>query len=117
MGKKKKNVVRVSTAKQIDEEWKALSEKWLKVPKFSHSSGSAQSPRPYYSPISGLESERILKNRAVRSLGSWVTGTHPANSTPEYTGTAVLGVCTMHKSNAVPVFSSEDAQAISKMRR
>ena len=34
-----------------------------------------------------------------------------------YTGTAVLGISTLHKSNAVPVFSKEDAIEISKMRR
>jgi len=35
----------------------------------------------------------------------------------QYTGTKVLGISTMHKSNMVPVFSSEEAQDISKMRR
>lgn len=34
-----------------------------------------------------------------------------------YTGTAMLGVAVMHKSNSVPVFSREDAVAISSMRR
>jgi hypothetical protein len=34
-----------------------------------------------------------------------------------YTGTKVKGIATMHKSNAVPVFSDEEAIAISKMRR
>lgn len=34
-----------------------------------------------------------------------------------YTGTAILGVAVMHKSNVVPVFSKEDAIAISSMRR
>jgi len=34
-----------------------------------------------------------------------------------YTGTSIVGIATMHKSNAVPVFSSEDAVEISKMRR
>ena len=34
-----------------------------------------------------------------------------------YTGTMVKGIATMHKSNAVPVFSSEEAVDISKMRR
>ena len=34
-----------------------------------------------------------------------------------YTGTKVKGIATMHKSNAVPVFSDEEAQDISKMRR
>jgi hypothetical protein len=35
----------------------------------------------------------------------------------EYTGTKVKGIGTMHKSNAVPVFSDQEAQDISKMRR
>lgn len=34
-----------------------------------------------------------------------------------YTGTKVKGIATMHKSNAVPVFSDEEAIDISKMRR
>jgi len=36
---------------------------------------------------------------------------------PVYTGTMVKGIATMHKSNAVPVFSDEQAVDISKMRR
>jgi len=35
----------------------------------------------------------------------------------EYTGTKIKGIGTMHKSNAVPVFSDEEAIEISKMRR
>lgn len=35
----------------------------------------------------------------------------------EYTGTAMLGVATLHKSNAVPVFTEQDAKDISSMRR
>lgn len=34
-----------------------------------------------------------------------------------YTGTAVLGVSTMHKSNSVPVFSQQEAIEIATMRR
>ena len=34
-----------------------------------------------------------------------------------YTGTKVKGIATMHKSNAVPVFSDAEAIEISKMRR
>lgn len=34
-----------------------------------------------------------------------------------YTGTLIKGIATMHKSNAVPVFSDEQAVEISKMRR
>ena len=35
----------------------------------------------------------------------------------EYTGTKIKGIGTMHKSNAVPVFSDEEAVEISTMRR
>jgi hypothetical protein len=34
-----------------------------------------------------------------------------------YTGTKIKGIGTMHKSNAVPVFSDDEAREISSMRR
>jgi hypothetical protein len=39
------------------------------------------------------------------------------NRDQEYTGTKVKGIGTMHKSNAVPIFSDDEAKDISKMRR
>jgi hypothetical protein len=45
----------------------------------------------------------------------WVTCVKPQDK--EYTGTKIKGIGTMHKSNAVPVFSDEEAKDISKMRR
>jgi len=36
---------------------------------------------------------------------------------PVYTGTKIKGIGTMHKSNAVPVFSDEEAVDIATMRR
>jgi hypothetical protein len=44
-----------------------------------------------------------------------VAATKPAPKV--YTGDKVLGIATLHKSNAVPVFNSEEAVEISKMRR
>jgi hypothetical protein len=35
----------------------------------------------------------------------------------QYTGDAMIGIGQLHKSNAIPVFSKEDAIDISKMRR
>jgi hypothetical protein len=52
-----------------------------------------------------------------KSLGSWVTGPVSSKPSPTYTGTKILGIATMHKSNLVPVFSDEEAVDISKMRR
>lgn len=102
--------------KQLAAEWAALSSKWESVPKFARTAKPKEG-RPHYAPISGLEAERLTKNHEVRSLGSWVTGTNSTKPAQEYTGTAIVGVCTLHKSNAVPVFSAEDAISISQMRR
>lgn len=41
----------------------------------------------------------------------------PKKQNPKYTGTNMLGVATMHKSNLIPVFSKQEAIDISKMRR
>jgi hypothetical protein len=34
-----------------------------------------------------------------------------------YTGDKIIGIGTLHKSNAVPIFSDEEAKDIAKMRR
>ena len=41
----------------------------------------------------------------------------PRKASMGYTGSAVLGVATMHKSNAVPVFSKDEASEISQMEK
>jgi len=46
------------------------------------------------------------------------TGGNATLAAPKvYTGTKVKGIATMHKSNAVPVFSDQEAVEISSMRR
>jgi hypothetical protein len=53
---------------------------------------------------------------AVQSLDTgWITCARPHDK--EYTGTKCKGIGTMHKSNAVPIFSDTEAVEISKMRR
>ena len=47
------------------------------------------------------------------------SGHHDTSAKPKqvYTGTKMLGIGTMHKSNSVPIFSNEEAVAIATMRR
>jgi hypothetical protein len=52
----------------------------------------------------------------LKSRGDY-TGNATLPPPKVYTGTKVKGIATMHKSNAVPVFSDEEAVDISKMRR
>jgi hypothetical protein len=53
----------------------------------------------------------------IASLNTGHTGAVASRAIPQYTGTAIVGISTLHKSNAVPVFSKQDAIDISKMRR
>jgi hypothetical protein len=52
-----------------------------------------------------------------KSLNTWVTGAVASKPSPQYSGDKILGIGTLHKSNAVPVFSNEEAIDISRMRR
>ena len=57
--------------------------------------------------------------RETKHIPSLDTGLGNATkaSPKVYTGDKVLGIATLHKSNAVPVFKKEEAVEISSMRR
>ena len=46
-----------------------------------------------------------------------ISGVAPKAAEKQYTGTRLVGIATLHKSNMVPVFRKEDAVEISSMRR
>ena len=52
----------------------------------------------------------------IRSLDSGL-GNAPKKANPVYTGDKIVGIGTMHKSNAVPIFNDSQAKDISSMRR
>lgn len=52
-----------------------------------------------------------------RMTSDRVAGNGNKRESMKYTGTLIKGVATMHKSNAVPITSGEQAIEISKMRR
>lgn len=76
---------------------------------------------PYNAPKKSITdfSPKIPPGRETPKIPSkdtgWITCVKPKDK--EYTGTKIKGIGTMHKSNAVPVFTDEEAKDISKMRR
>lgn len=66
-----------------------------------------------------ISAPRVPPGRETPKINSldtgWVACVKPGEN--NYTGTKVKGIGTMHKSNAVPIFSDEEAVDISKMRR
>ena len=101
-------------AEFLEESWKALQKKWgveaeekkrkraLTAPTMTKSLGPKVPP--------GRETAEIES----RDTG-WIVCAKTADKV--YTGDKIKGIGTMHKSNAVPVFSDEEAQDIAKMRR
>ena len=73
-----------------------------------------------------LKKMRRVQEQQYKSLmeeamkdGTWISqsGDTARKENMKYTGTLVKGIATMHKSNAVPVISQEEAEDIAKMRR
>jgi hypothetical protein len=58
-----------------------------------------------------------ITNTHIKSLDTGHTGAVASKAIPQYTGTKMLGIGTMHKSNAVPIFTDDEAKSISSMRR
>lgn len=102
--------------RELKAEWEQRQREWDKLaPKFSGKrilTPVNSTKFPKYQPPPGRETPRIP------SLNGGVDTT-PAVKAPDkvYTGNMIKGIGTMHKSNAVPIFSDDDAVDIAHMRR
>lgn len=110
-------------AERLAREWRDREREWAKMsPKFSTRNTTAKASKPVEpkrtTPLksSGPKFPPGREPIEIKSLDTgWVTCSKVTDK--EYTGTKVKGIGTMHKSNAVPIFSDEEAHDISKMRR
>lgn len=99
-------------AREQEESWKALMKKWgVEAEERKRQRGLAA---PTMNPV--VTKPFVRETPKIDSL-PFTAG--PCLKAPDkvYTGTAIKGIGTMHKSNAVPIFSNEEAIDISKMRR
>jgi hypothetical protein len=100
-------------AEQLDESWKELQKKWgIEVEE-------KKRKRAMISEVWKPDTKAYTRyGTDVRHPSLPFTG-GPCPKVPDkvYTGTMIKGIGTMHKSNAVPVFSNEEAEDIAKMRR
>jgi len=101
-------------ARELDESWKdLLKRQGIEQEEKKRTRGLSAEP------LKGNYSLNIPADRSTAHIKS--RGDFSGNATlapaKVYTGTKVKGIATMHKSNAVPVFSDEEAIDISKMRR
>ena len=101
-------------ARELDESWKELQKRWA-----VEAEDRKRKRAITAAPLSSSYSLKIPEGRDTTShLKSVDTGGNATLAPAKvYTGTKVKGIATMHKSNAVPVFSDEEAVDIAKMRR
>jgi hypothetical protein len=117
IGKKKgklkfRNAEQAKLARDLEQSWQDLQKKWgveqSKGKKVSTSNISSNKP-----------TVGIFRRTTVRppSLDSSHLGAVSSKPSPVYTGDKIIGIGTLHKSNAVPIFSDTEAKEISQMRR
>lgn len=99
--------------RELEAQWAENQRRW--------SAMSAPGSRTKYQVPKPILSPKVPPGRSTTSHIPSVTSTHlgaVASKAPQqYTGTKMIGIGTLHKSNAVPIFSDEEAQDIAKMRR
>jgi hypothetical protein len=117
-GKKKgkvkfRNADEARKARELDSSWKELQKKWGVDSEEKKRKRALSAETLSYSlptPVGRTNTHHI---KSLNS-GAGVATLAPAKV---YTGTKIKGIGTMHKSNAVPIFSDQEAIEISQMRR
>lgn len=98
-------------ARELSEQWEKNNEKWKSMSTVKKTAKKTTKITQEFAVPAGRETVKV--NR----LNSWVTGPVSTKQPQQYTGTNVLGISQMAKSNAVPVFNSEHIVEIARMRR
>ena len=117
-GKKKgrvkfRNAEEARKARELEESWKKLL-KAQGIESEDRKRTRALKAEPLTYKLSAPAGRGNTRHIPSLNSGAGVATLAPAKV---YTGTKVKGIATMHKSNAVPVFSDEEAIDISRMRR
>jgi len=117
-GKKKgkfkfKNAEEARRARELDTEWKKLLKSHGEAQEEKKRQRALAAETLTYklsTPVGRTNTKNIPSRNTGDGIGS-------SKAIPQYTGTKMLGIGTMHKSNAVPIFSDDEAKSISSMRR
>lgn len=108
-----RNAEEARKARELDASWKELQKKYeLDAEAKKRQRALAAQPLSYKlsTPVGRSNTHHIPS----RNTGDGIAST---KQTPQYTGTKMLGIGVMHKSNSVPIFSDEEAVNIATMRR
>lgn len=100
-------------AEHLDREWQELKKR------HGIEQEQKKKQRALSAPIDSTKNQKYRgqDDPVIPSKQSWITGAVTSKPSQQYTGTKIIGIGTMHKSNAVPIFNDNEAKEISSMRR
>jgi hypothetical protein len=108
-----RNAAEAARARELDASWKELlKSQGIEAEEKRRQRALKAEPLQYKlsAPV-GRSTSNHIPSRATAG------GTTAPVAHKQYTGTKMLGIGTMHKSNSVPVFSDQEAHDIATMRR
>lgn len=111
-----RNADQARKARELQANWENMQKQWQDFKPFSGRSSPNKKSAESITPV--------VNKPYVRDTGPRIPSLNSADMSPAtkteakvYTGTKMLGIGTMHKSNSVPIFSDTEAKEISSMRR
>lgn len=108
--KKFRNAAEARASRELTDSWNALTSKWGTTP--AKKTKSVPEKLVYK-----LSTPSCRETKFIPSKDTGHLGTISSKPIPKYTGTAIIGISQMAKSNAVPVFNTDHIVEIGKMRR
>ena len=107
-----RNAAEAQQARELASSWKELQQKWA-VEQHDKKRARALRAEPLVYQLSAPPGRTTHHIPSLNSVG----GNAVLPETKVYTGSEMLGIGQLHKSNAVPVFRQEDVIDIARMRR
>ena len=106
-----RNAEEAKRARELEQSWKELCKRQGVEAEEKKRAKALKAPTLTYK-LSAPPGRETQKINSLSTPGGSTAAVHKV-----YTGDKIIGIATMHKSNAVPVFSDEQAVEISRMRR
>jgi len=109
-GKQKyRNSEQAKKARDLESSWNQILA--------SHGAVPVKAKKPFKQLSYQLAVPEDRSTKHIKSLDTGHLGAVTIRAPMKYTGDKILGIGTMHKSNAVPIFTDQEAKDISSMRR
>ncbi len=106
-----RNAEEAKRARELEQSWKELCKRQGIEAEEKKRIKALKAPTLTYK-LSAPPGRETQKINSLSTPGGSTAAVHKV-----YTGDRIIGIATLHKSNAVPVFSQEEAVEISRMRR